>query len=83
MNFTIYCNKKHSDNENIQCVSFDLRETVLLDVKQSSPPHPPPLPDCLLNCLFRRRSKKTQKRRITGLCGWEFTGDRWISRAEG
>ena len=23
---------------------------------------------CLLNCLFRRRSKKTSKRRITGLC---------------
>ena len=42
MNFTIYCNKKHSDNENTQCVSFDLRETVLLDVKQSSPPPPPP-----------------------------------------
>ena len=24
--------------------------------------------DCLLNCLFRRRSKKTSKLRITGLC---------------
>ena len=24
--------------------------------------------DCLLNCLFRRRSKKTSKHRVTGLC---------------
>ena len=24
--------------------------------------------DCLLNCLFRRRSKKTPKLRVTGLC---------------
>ena len=27
--------------------------------------------DCLLNCLFSRRSKKTSKLRVTGLCvGW-------------
>ena len=26
------------------------------------------LHDCLLNCLFRRRSKKTSKLRVTGLC---------------
>ena len=25
--------------------------------------------NCLLNCLFRRRSKKTSKLRVTGLCG--------------
>ena len=25
-------------------------------------------PDCLLDCLFRRRSKKTSKLRVTGLC---------------
>ena len=25
--------------------------------------------DCLLNCLFRHRSKKTSKLRVTGLCG--------------
>ena len=25
--------------------------------------------DCLLNCLFRRRSKKTLKLRVTGFCG--------------
>ena len=24
--------------------------------------------DCLLNCLFRRKSKKTSKLRVTGLC---------------
>ena len=24
--------------------------------------------DCLLNCLFRRRSKKTSKHHVTGLC---------------
>ena len=26
--------------------------------------------DCLLNCLFRRRSKKISKLRLTGLCAW-------------
>ena len=26
--------------------------------------------DCLLNCLFRRRSKKTSKLRVTDLCAW-------------
>ena len=26
--------------------------------------------DCLLNRLFRRRSKKTSKLRVTGLCAW-------------
>ena len=33
------------------------------------------LHDCLSNCLFRQRSKKTSKLRVTGLC---VTGDRWI-----
>ena len=26
--------------------------------------------DCILNLLFRHRSKKTWKRRVTGLCAW-------------
>ena len=26
--------------------------------------------DCLLKCLFMRRSKKTSKLRVTGLCAW-------------
>ena len=32
---------------------------------------------CLLNRLFRRRSKKTSKRRVTGLCEWNspMTGE--------
>ena len=34
--------------------------------------------DCLLNCIFRRKLKKTSKLRATGLCRGEFTGDRWI-----
>ena len=29
---------------------------------------------CLLNRLFRRRSKKTSKRRVTGLCAWNSPG---------
>ena len=33
--------------------------------------------DCLLNRLFRYRSKKASKLRVTGLC------DRWIPRTEG
>ena len=39
--------------------------------------------DCLLNRLFIRRSKKTLKLRVTGLCAGEFTGDRWIPRTNG
>ena len=30
--------------------------------------------DCLLNRLFRRRSKKTSKLRVTGLCAWNSPG---------
>ena len=37
---------------------------------------------CLLNRLFRRRSKKASKLRATGLCGGKFTGDRWIPRTK-
>ena len=29
---------------------------------------------CLLNCLFRRRSEKTSKLRVTGLCVWNSPG---------
>ena len=35
---------------------------------------------CLLSRLFRRRSKKISKLRVTGLCAGEFTGDRRIPR---
>ena len=34
--------------------------------RNGAPDHQPP--DCLLNRLFRRRSKKTSKLRVTGLC---------------
>ena len=37
---------------------------------------------CLLNRLFRRRSKKTSKLRVTGLCGG-IHRDRWIPRTKG
>ena len=30
--------------------------------------------DCLFNCLCRRRSKKTSKLRVTGLCVWNSPG---------
>ena len=43
------------------------------DCVSNNQPH-----DCLLNRLFRRRSKKTLKLRVTGL-----TGDRWIPRTNG
>ena len=36
------------------------------DVIMGNPNHQPH--DCLLNCLFGRRSKKTSKLRVTGLC---------------
>ena len=40
-------------------------------------------PGCLLNRLFRRKSKKTSKApRHWPLCG-KFTGDRWIFRTNG
>ena len=37
---------------------------------------------CLLNRLFRRRSKKTSKLRVTGLCVGN-SPDRWIPRTKG
>ena len=37
--------------------------------------------DCLLNRLFRRRSKKTSKLRVTGLCAGN--SHRWIPRTNG
>ena len=40
--------------------------------------------DCLLNRLFKRRSKKASKLRATDLCApGEFTGDRWFPRTKG
>ena len=40
--------------------------------------------DCLLNRLFRRRSKETPKLRVTGLCEGNSPGpDRWIPRTNG
>ena len=38
----------------------------------ASPNHQPY--DCLLNRLFRRRSKKTSKLRVTGLCAGNSPG---------
>ena len=38
--------------------------------------------NCLHNRLFRRRSKKTSKLRVTGLCG-EFISDRCIPHTKG
>ena len=38
--------------------------------------------DCLLNRLFRHRSKKISKLRVTGLCE-RFTGGRWIPLTKG
>ena len=39
--------------------------------------------DCLLNRLFRHRSKKTSKLRVTSLCAGEFIGDWWIPCTKG
>ena len=36
-----------------------------LDGVSNHQPH-----DCLLNCLFRHKSKKTSKLRVNGLCAW-------------
>ena len=38
--------------------------------------------DCLLNCLFRHRSKKTSKLRYTGLCAGNSPGTHRASYAE-
>ena len=36
--------------------------------------------NCLLHPVFRRRSKKSSKLRVTGLCAGFLNGDRWILR---
>ena len=43
---------------------------VIMGAIASHQPH-----DCLLNCLFRRRSKKTSKLRVTGLCAGNSPGN--------
>ena len=47
---------------NSQCYALQWRHNEH-DVVSNHQPH-----DCLLNCLFRRRSKKTSKLRVTSLC---------------
>ena len=39
--------------------------------------------DCLFNCLFRRRSKKTSKLRVTCLFAGNSPRNRWIHRTNG
>ena len=39
--------------------------------------------DCILNRLFRRRSKKIWKLRVTGFCEENSPGDRWIPFTNG
>ena len=58
----------------IQCVGPGLYISLQwhqngLDSVSNHQPH-----DCLLNCLFRCRSKKTSKLRITGLCAGNSPG---------
>ena len=55
---------------------LDMMSSVLLqwrhngrDSVSNHQPH-----DCLINRLFRRRSKKTSKLRVTGLCAWNSPG---------
>ena len=83
------------DNESISIKTYKLEMLYLLgsswphtlqwrhngrDNVSNHQPH-----DCLLNRLFRRRSKNTSKR-VTGLCAGnspEFNEDRWIPRTNG
>ena len=39
--------------------------------------------DCLLNRLFRLKSKEASKLHVTGLCEEESTSDRWIPLTKG
>ena len=49
-----------------QCLCTTIRNTHYIDVTMSISNHQPH--DCLLSRFFRRRSKKTPKLRVTGLC---------------
>ena len=66
-----------------QCVALQWRHNGHDGVSNNQPY------DCLLNRLFRRRSKTISKLRVTGLCTGnspvtgESTGDRWIPRTKG
>ena len=71
----LLCQKQVSTSDNmwdaIICPSPSLKQILYTlhwrhndpDSVSNHQPH-----DCLLNCLFRRRSKKTSKLRVTGLC---------------
>ena len=65
--FTVFgnCLKGHASDD-IQSILYTLQWCHNeCDVVSNHQPH-----DCLLDCLFRRRSKKTSKLRVTGLCAW-------------
>ena len=53
----------------IKCITLRWRHNGC-DGVSNHPPH-----DCLLNALFRRRSKKTSKLRVTGLCAGNSPGE--------
>ena len=61
----IYMRDVHKGiTEHIRFIALQWRHTGR-DSLSNHQPH-----DCLLNRLFRRRSKKTSKLRVTGLCVW-------------
>ena len=66
-NDTIKClllqKQQQNDNKNLAMQYPLQRRHNEPDVVSNHQPH-----DCLLNCLFRHKSKKTSKRRVTGLC---------------
>ena len=57
------------DQRNNDLFSFSHYNDVIMGVISNHQPH-----DCLLNRLFRRRSKKTPKLRLTGLCAGNSPG---------
>ena len=64
-----------TSNEHLICTNTSVMLNILvwhitLQLRDGALNHQPR--DCLLNCLFRRRSKKYQKRRVTGLCVWNL-----------
>ena len=69
---------RHYFTSTIVCVSidktskWDSQYVLILYQVSNHQPH-----NCLLNCLFRRKSKKTSKLSVTSLCVWHspVTGD--------
>ena len=68
---------RHNSIQSISNLLWAHDNDVIMNERYGVSNHQPH--DCLLHCLYRHRSKKTSKLRVSGLCA----GNRWIPHTKG